>query len=633
MRKRHIKIWSKGWSRACAKACARASVRTWTILACWISISTGQTLLGNSAVDSACSSLERAIEMGESKRSLDLDDARRYLNEQESLSAECSDLGLRLDYMELQATVCYLMADYEAAAQWSQREIDLCMDAGLPGKLGLILNGKAHFLSRFKQWDKSHAYLDQALPLCMEAQDTFCWSMNLDTRGIVLMRQERIDEAGEYFQRCLELREQHRDTVGLGYVCENLCWVALESGRLEEALGWIRKAYRFRLAKVENSALASNITNIGEVHQAMGRCDSAILYYERAYALGHSLGYQDLKRHVLEQLALCARQAGDWEAAYGYLQRSDALEDSMFTADQQQAIARMEAEYDAALREQRIAIQALEIQQQRNRNRYQRIGALALLVLMLSLGGWVWQRNRARTERRMREAELTFQEGRLRHSIEVQEAERKRIARDLHDGIGQRLGGLKLSWSRLTERLNRVLPEEQADMQRLTGILDETAQEVRSLSHQMMPRALSAVGLSAALNDLVEQQFRNSGIQVRMEEHGASGRFDERVEIALYRMAQEMLGNILKHAGATQVDVQLMRSGKRLILIVEDNGRGFDPQRMRAGTGHGLANLQSRAAAVGGDVVFEASPGNGTVVRVRVPLDPKPAVNLHSALN
>jgi signal transduction histidine kinase len=249
---------------------------------------------------------------------------------------------------------------------------------------------------------------------------------------------------------------------------------------------------------------------------------------------------------------------------------------------------------------------------------------MGLLLLFLAFGAWGWQRNRARNQQRLQEAELAFQEQRLRQSIEVQEAERKRIARDLHDGIGQRLGGLKLSWSRLSERMGRMLPEEQKSMQRLTRVLDDTAHEVRALSHQMMPRALSAVGLSAALNDLVDQQFRHSGIEVRMEEHGASGRFDERVEIAVYRMAQEMLGNIIKHAGATQVDLQLMRSGKRLILVVEDNGRGFDPQRLRAGAGHGLANLQSRAAAVGGDVVFESSPGNGTVVTVRVPLDPKP---------
>ncbi len=576
-------------------------------------------------VDTTCQRLERVIAKGDSLRFVDMVVAKAFLDAREPLSKRCGDVGLRLDYMELQATICYLMADYETAAAWGQKEVEICMDAGLPGKLGLILNGKANFLSRFKQWDKAHAYLDEALPLCMEAQDTFCWSMNLDNRGVVLMRQGRQEEARAHFEQCRALREQQGDTVGLGYVHSNLSWAAMELGDNTEALEQIRLAYRFRRATGETDAIAMNINNIGEVYQTMGNCDSAIPYYEEAIALARQIGFQDLRRHAIERLSMCAQEAGDWEAAFGYLQQSDALEDSLFTSEQQQAVARMEAEYDAALREQRIAIQALEIEKQRSRNRNQLVAAIGLVALLLAIGGWTWQRNRARAQRRMQEAELRFQEERMRHSIEVQEAERKRIARDLHDGIGQRLGGLKLSWSRLTERLQRVLPEEQQDMRRLTRVLDETAHEVRALSHQMMPRALSAVGLSAALNDLVDQQFRNSGIAVRMEEHGASGRFDERVEIALYRMAQEMLGNILKHAGATQVDLQLMRSGKRLILVVEDNGRGFDPNRLRAGAGHGLANLHSRAAAVGGDVVFESSPGNGTVITVRVPLDPSPA--------
>jgi tetratricopeptide (TPR) repeat protein len=260
----------------------------------------------SASTDDACQRLERSIAQGDSLRFLNLEKARAFLEDREALLKDCGDLGLQLDYMELHSTVCYLLADYECAAAWSNREIELCMDAELPGKLGLILNGKANFLSRFQQWDKAHTYLDQALPLCMEAQDTFCWSMNLDNRGVVLMRQGRREEARQHFEECLTLREQHRDTIGLGYVCENLSWAAMENGDFDEALKQVRRALRFRRATGENGALAGNINNIGEVHQSMGRCDSAIPYYEHAVALARKVGYQDLRRHALERLAQCA---------------------------------------------------------------------------------------------------------------------------------------------------------------------------------------------------------------------------------------------------------------------------------------------------------------------------------------
>jgi signal transduction histidine kinase len=570
--------------------------------------------------DSACLAFDKAYPLADSLRYHDLV-AARPLTEKLLLQARaCKDPDRELRALGLLAYVAYLSGDYDAAAQYSEEQVSLCMAMEEPGRLGNLLNGLANFMSRFGQYDKAHAYLDQALPDCLAANDTTCWSTNLDNRGVILMRQGNFTAARESFEACYALRQQHGDTVGLGYVCENLGWEAMESGRSAEAISWVRRALFFRRQGGQADALATNINNLGEAHQAMGNCDSASFYYRDAVQRARRLGYQDLLRHALERLSVCAQESGDFPLAMDYLRQSFAIKDSLLNAEQVRAVARMEAEYDAALREQRIAIQDLEIEKKRAQNRNQLIIGSALLLLLVIGAFILWQRTKIKQQRRLQEERLAFQEDLLRHSIEVQESERKRIARDLHDGIGQRLSSLKLSWNRLSQRLRRLSPEQGEEMDRMNTILDQTAQEVRTLSHQMMPRALSAVGLAAALADLVDQQFRRSNVIVRFDHSGAEGRFDERIEIAMYRMAQEILGNISRHAAARSVDMQLHRTGKKLLLVVEDDGRGFDPKRVS--TGHGLANLQSRATATGGDVRVESSPGNGTVVTVRLPLDP-----------
>lgn len=576
--------------------------------------------------DSACAALRRALPTLDSLRYADFRGALAFWEGLRPKAEACDDPELLLTCYDHLSGAAYLAGEYDLAAEYVGRQREAGMRLDDPGRLGLLLNQLANFMSRFKQWDKAHEYLDQAEPLCETARDTFCLSMNLDHRGVVLMRQGNVALARERFEQCLALREAHRDTVGLGYVCEHLGWAAMEEGRNREALDWTRRALRYRRASGQPDAMAININNLGEAHQALGQYDSATLYYEDAVGRAARLGLVDLQRHALERLSACAEATGRYGEAMDHLRRSFALKDSLIDEEQVRAVARMQAEYDAAMRERDLAIKQLQIDRQQAAIRNQRLVGAGLLAVLLLLGAFFWQRAHNRQEQRLQEARLAHQEALLRHAIEVQEAERKRIARDLHDGIGQRLGGLKLAWSRWAERFGRQAPEQGHELRRLTGVLDETAQEVRALSHQMMPRALSAVGLAAALQDLVDQQFRRSGVVARLEQHGAGGRFDERVEIALYRIAQEALGNITKHAAARRVDVQLHRAGGRLILTVEDDGRGFDPARVRGG--HGLANLQSRASAVGGDLHVDTSPGNGTVITVRVPVSPEPAADL-----
>jgi signal transduction histidine kinase len=199
--------------------------------------------------------------------------------------------------------------------------------------------------------------------------------------------------------------------------------------------------------------------------------------------------------------------------------------------------------------------------------------------------------------------------------VSATEDERKRISKDLHDGIGQQLSALKLALQNFQNQL------ENNELKKQLGIISQrfsrSADEVRSISHQMMPRSLMEMGLLSAVEDLLRSSFQFSKIDYEFEHYGIDGRFQERIEISLYRILQELVNNIIKHSEATTVHVQLLKTGGKLILIVEDNGRGLSNQEI---SGHGLLNIKNRLDIIKGKVNYEPSPNSGTLATVTIPL-------------
>ncbi len=196
--------------------------------------------------------------------------------------------------------------------------------------------------------------------------------------------------------------------------------------------------------------------------------------------------------------------------------------------------------------------------------------------------------------------------------IQAQEEERKRIAKDLHDGIVQQLGGLKLGLQKV------FMDSETKESNRLVSILDDSAQELRELSHRMMPRSLSELGLVPALEDMLENSLGNTDIKYQFEHFGIKDRFEENIEIAIYRIAQELINNVIKHSMADKVNVQLFKSGNDILLIVEDNGKGINTLQQKYGIG--LLNISSRLDTINGKVNFEPSPESGTLATIKIPL-------------
>lgn len=204
----------------------------------------------------------------------------------------------------------------------------------------------------------------------------------------------------------------------------------------------------------------------------------------------------------------------------------------------------------------------------------------------------------------------------LRHLNETLEREIQRIAHALHDEAGQLLVSVHLA---LAELEQYVQPEEKHRLRGAQGLLRETEQQLRRLSHELRPTILDDLGWLPAIEFLAAGVSKRTQVQVEVRAT-VSSRLSSAVETALYRTVQEALTNAARHARAARVCIEVARNGDTLRCSINDDGIGFDPDR--AGGGLGLKGMRERLSAVNGILQINSSPGNGTRILLQLPMDP-----------
>ncbi|UWR20939.1 cache domain-containing protein [Sulfitobacter sp. S190] len=240
------------------------------------------------------------------------------------------------------------------------------------------------------------------------------------------------------------------------------------------------------------------------------------------------------------------------------------------------------------------------------------IGAITLAALLLVFGTGMGLNLR---ERRLADAKLKKLTQRV---FDAQEEERGRVARELHDGISQILVGVRYALDNARRRLERGDPKAKEPLGKGIASLSEAISEVRRISRDLRPGVLDDLGLGPALKTLAEEFEARTGITVSYSTVVFRNRLDNNSKIALYRIAQEALTNIERHAAATHVTVDLRGHRRGATLSITDNGRGFEPRRGTAGLG--LRNMQERIDQLGGSLHLRPQLGKGTQIEASVPL-------------
>ncbi|TNF40969.1 MAG: tetratricopeptide repeat protein [Cytophagales bacterium] len=399
-----------------------------------------------------------------------------------------------------------------------------------------------------------------------------------NNQGLALKNQGEREKAYRLFQECIDLSEE----------------VDYPMGKLE---GLINRSEILAFRKQYSQAIA-------EMKEAERLCN---LYNDRQYL-----------KSVRENLAELYEETGNTANALAYFKAFKELDDSLKSSDNIKNVNDLLLKYETSEKEKQLAEKEVEIQTQkatlavRNSQLTYLLSGLVILVLG---GTFIYQRNRSRQKAALQQAIIDEKERGFDAVIQATEDERKRISKDLHDGIGQQLSVLKLGLQNLQKKAD---PEVQSQLLDITEKFSKSADEIRQISHQMMPRALMEDGLVKAAEDLLRNTFQYSEIQYEFEHHDMEDRLEERIEISVYRVLQELLNNILKHSQADFVTVQLLRLKNKLTLLVEDNGKGLAEEKS---DGHGQMNIRHRLDLIKGTVNYESSPDSGLVAIITVPIE------------
>jgi two-component system sensor histidine kinase UhpB len=208
--------------------------------------------------------------------------------------------------------------------------------------------------------------------------------------------------------------------------------------------------------------------------------------------------------------------------------------------------------------------------------------------------------------------------------LRIQEAERGRISRELHDGVGQSLTALKMQLEMLAREAAGD-PALAARLAALTEVADRSLQDVRQMSRLLRPQMLDELGLVPTLRWLARTTQEGTGLAVDLSVEDMDERVGPELETAVYRLAQEALANATRHARASRAEMRVRRGGERLFVSVRDDGRGFEPERALAAAddaaGGGLRGMRDRVHLFAGRFEVRSAPGEGTAIEIELPLD------------
>ena len=342
--------------------------------------------------------------------------------------------------------------------------------------------------------------------------------------------------------------------------------------------------------------------------------------YLEALDIAKEIQVLKVEHQCYRELANLYEKTGRYKEALAFKSKQYVINDSIYNIEKYEQLSDIEKKYESEKKEQQIEIlkvknevKKLTIKRQKNLI----IVTIAGIVLLIIIGFLWYNRKRLQQKATLEAEKNKYRKKLLEASIDAEEKERKRIAGELHDGVAQQLSGLKMAWQVISKELKGKNFEK---LKEITLTLDETADEIRNLSHQMMPKVLTTGGLIYAIEDMLSKSLKYSRIKYEFEHFGIeSSRFDTKIELSLYRVCQELINNVIKHSEADFVSVQLFKSSNNLILMLEDNGKGMKSDKKKQGIG--LLNIASRIDTVNGEINYQPGPDSGTVATIKIPLE------------
>lgn len=460
-------------------------------------------------------------------------------------------------------------------------------------------------------------YVNESLESLDKVNDPSLKITTLHTMANIMGMQGKIDEALKIDAEGIALSEKTNNEFSKAMFYDNManCYLYGSPPDFLKAIEFFKRTLVIDSAFSNKKQMSDSYSNLGNAHMMQKKWLEAIPYLQRSVVLAQESGFAQGLLKAYQNLSKCYKESAQTEKAFDALQNSIKIKDSLFNIANEAKMVEMQTLYDTVKKEQKI-------EQQHNRLRLQNflfigIGGLVLLAALLIQSQY--KRHNLKKEAQLQSAIMKQQELATKAVLEAEENERQRIAKDLHDGVGQMMSAAKMNLSAFESEIKFENKDQQESFEKVIALVDDSCKEVRSVSHIMMPNALLKNGLAAALRDFTGKLDKKT-LAVHVYTEGLDERLDSNTETVLYRVLQECVNNVIRHAQATTLDISLTRDKDGIDATVEDNGKGFDTNDKEKFEGIGLRNIITRVEYLKGTVDFDSAPGRGTVVALFIPL-------------
>ena len=445
----------------------------------------------------------------------------------------------------------------------------------------------------------------------------------LSMLGSTLKHLDSLDKARYYIAEAIQLATKenyeqmlHESLIGMGLVMEDL-------GHLDSAIHYLRLS----LAEVqpgENPLLeAQQFLNLARIHNKLGEVDNARTYFRKFRKVNDALNRPELEYQYHADLAALHALENNYQKAYELMSHGYYALDSFSSEENKKIVMDLERQYETLQKEKLIADQAAQLERTtQQRNRWITLGLSLLLMSMLGYVVFQQRDQKKHLEIQIRDNQIMQlqQDNKilgLSSIIEGQEAERIRIAKDLHDGLGSILSSVKAHYGKVKEQIKVIKEEHLFD--RADAMIDEAVDEVRRISQNMMPPVLMTSGLVEAVRSYLENEAFSHQLELSVDIRNIANDIDENKALFIYRIIQELTNNVIKHADAKEIQLQMLGLENQIQIIYEDDGKGF-VYHPNSSTGVGLRSIRSRIDYLEGDLDIITNPGGGATFEITIPI-------------
>ncbi|MBL7725121.1 MAG: sensor histidine kinase [Chitinophagaceae bacterium] len=425
------------------------------------------------------------------------------------------------------------------------------------------------------------------------------------------------DSALHFYTIAIKESVRLGDKYAEGSIYGYMCNLYAGMNRFADMLNAAEKSLSLSKELQSRQMMASSLYNTAYAQFLTSNNKEAYKNINEALAIAVADSLGDELKNCYTVLSYIAARDGDYVTSISAKQKADSIADASLNEKVLKSTADLEKKYETEKKDNQIKLQKAEIKRKSTLN-YILIGGAVALLMVSFLSYRNYRQKQKLQQQRIYELETEKKLAATEAVLKGEEQERTRLAKDLHDGLGGMLSGIKYSFQTMKGNLI-MTPENQQAFERSMDMLDSSIREMRRVAHNMMPEALVKFGLDTALKDFCNDINQSGALNVSYQSIGMEAIvIEQTTAITVYRIVQELINNTMKHAAAKNAIVQVSRTNGILSVTVEDDGKGFDTAVLNQVKGIGWDNIKNRVEFLKGTLDVDSQPGKGTSVHIEL---------------